>query len=167
MNHARNSKIHNALVDRLKTTARIANEDLTLYANGKMDRANVVTARVFRGVWVCLQGMGASMNSLPQMIQLMQVHQTIVGTNCGSAGTLTKIGISMSDSMHGRLCTHVQTTPLPMVLLFDGSNDICKLFCQGSKNRFVNNLQYFSANKHYLSVHVGVVEGKGRIGKLI
>ena len=126
MNHARNNKIHNALIDRLKTTARIAKEDMTMYANGKMDPANAVSARVFRGVWVCLQGMGASMNSLPQMIRLMQVHRTIIGTNCGSPGTLTKIGISMSDSMHMRLCTHVQTTRLPVVLLFDGSNDICK-----------------------------------------
>ena len=126
MNHARNSKIHNALIERLKTTDRIAKEDLTMYSNGKMDRENVVTARVFRSVYVCVNGMGASMNSLPQMIQLMKVHNTIIGANCGSPGTLTNICTSISDSMHLRLCTHVQTTRLPMVLLFDGSNDNCK-----------------------------------------
>ena len=46
--HARSSKVHTTLIERMKDSARIYNEDLTLYANQKIDTANVVTARVFR-----------------------------------------------------------------------------------------------------------------------
>ena len=79
--HARNNKVHNAIVERLKTTERIYNEDLTLYTNQKLVRENVVTARVFRSVY-CATKMGSSTNSLPEMMHLMRAHNVIVGQNC-------------------------------------------------------------------------------------
>ena len=137
-NHPKTCSVHLTLVERLKDSARIYNEDLTLYANQKIAQENVVTARVFRSVYTGVAAMGTSINSLPEMIELMRVHQTIVGPNCKSPGTLNNICKSISDSMHTRLCKHMQESRLPMVLLADGSNDICKwnyfyMFSQGTK----------------------------------
>ena len=89
-------------MERLKSSQRIYDEDLQLYMNSKIDPSNVVTARVMRSVYVAINGMGASINSLKQMVQLLRVHQTVVGENCRSTGTLRNIAVSLSTSMHNR-----------------------------------------------------------------
>lgn len=75
---------------------------------------------------MCLNAMGASMRSLVNVIQLLRLHGIVVGENCGSIPTLTKMGISMSTSMHTRVCDHVKSSPDPVVVMADGSADICK-----------------------------------------
>ena len=53
----------------------------------------------------------------------MRTHNVIVGENCRSSGTLAKIGLSISNSMHRRLTTFIQGTRNPIVVLIDGSTD--------------------------------------------
>ena len=98
-------------------------EDLSLYTDGKVKAGNVVTARVFRTVYVGVNSMGSSMHSLEHLISLMRHHQVLVGQNCKGEKTLKKIVKSMSDTMHGKLLHHITNTRDPTVILIDGSND--------------------------------------------
>ena len=78
-NHETNSKIHRDLVKLMKTSERIALEDLSLYLNGKIEAKNAITARVFRTVYVGVNSIGCSINSMPVMLQLMKSHHTELG----------------------------------------------------------------------------------------
>lgn len=75
---------------------------------------------------MALNGMGASINSLTNLILLLRLHGIVVGENCGSNPTLGKIGVSMSTTMHKKVCNYIKTTPDPVVVLTDGSSDTCK-----------------------------------------
>ena len=123
-NHAINCKVHNDLINSMKTSERIRLADLTLYTNGKIDSANVVTARVFAAVFVAINDLGASLNSIPTMVDLIKKRYHVeLGQNCKSRPTLTNIVHSISKSMHNRLCDYIRTLQTPLVVIFDGSND--------------------------------------------
>ena len=129
-NHATNCKIHNDLINSMKTSERIRLADLTLYTNGKIDRANVVTARVFAAVFVSINDMGSSLISIPTMLDLIRDRYHVeLGRNCKSTATITNIVHSISQSMHNRLCDYLRTLELPVVVVFDGSNDRVSLKC--------------------------------------
>ena len=93
-----------------------------------MTEKNVVSARVFRAVYLGINSMGASINSIPVMIELMRAQGLHMGEHCRSRRTLTNIIHSMSDSMHVRLCTYIKNSNDPMVIIFDGSTDKGKSF---------------------------------------
>ena len=118
-------------------------EDLSLYT-GQVTPGNIVTARVFRSIYVGINGMGSSMNSLGQLISLMRHHQVVVGQNCKSVKTISKIAISMSDTMHGKLLHHIKNTRDPTVILIDGSND------KGKYNFFYCFILQFSSPFEYI-----------------
>ena len=123
-NHATNCKIHNDLVNTLKTSERIKLEDLTHYTNGKIDSKNIITARAFAAIYVGIADLGASLNSLPHMMKLIKNRYHVeIGKHCKSPTTITNIVHSISKSMHTRLCNHIKNSNLPIVVIFDGSTD--------------------------------------------
>ena len=67
--------------------------------------------------------MDASLNSLPQMMQLLEVHGVQTGGNCQSRRKLTSMVHSIGQSMHDRLLFHILTTRSPLSLIIDGSTD--------------------------------------------
>ena len=123
-NHATNCKIHNDLINTLKTSDRIKREDLTHYTTGKIDTENVITARAFAGIYVGIADLGASLNSIPHMMKLIKNRYHVeIGEHCKSPTTITNIVHSISKSMHTRLCNHIKNSKLPIVVIFDGSTD--------------------------------------------
>ena len=74
-----------------------------------------------------INGMGASINSLTNLIQLLRLHGIVVGENCQSSPTLGKIGVSIGTTMNKKVCDYIKTTKDPVVVLTDGSSDNCKL----------------------------------------
>ena len=61
--------------------------------------------------------MGASMNSLPQMIKLMKVHGVAMGSSCRSPNTLTNIAYNIGISMHERLTNFLKNSNDPLALI--------------------------------------------------
>ena len=127
LNHATNSKIHRDLINAMKTSGRIAQEDLS--ANIQISDANAISARVFDAVFLGQNSLGISLDRLSDLLKLLKVRYNVeLGKGCTTRWTQTRIMKSIATSMHSRLVLHIQTKDDPLVLLFDGSTDKGNLF---------------------------------------
>ena len=120
------SPIHNNLINHMKVSYEVTANDWALFLNGKVTSANSVTARVFRGTYLCINSLGGSIKTLPNMVEFMKIHNIEMGDHCRSPTTLTNIVKSTSWTMHSRLTTHMKNTKDVFAIAIDGSTDRSK-----------------------------------------
>ena len=122
INHEKNSKIHNDLVNAMKTSQRIMREDLHHYIDQNIRAENAISCRVFSAVYFGIKNMGSSLGGLEDLVDMAKRRYNVeLGQGCSSRRTLTHILHSINKSMKNRLNTHIANSDDPIVVLFDGS----------------------------------------------
>ena len=122
INHEKNPT-HVKLIQRMKEEQVLAAYDDIIFVE---ERHQMVTAQVFRSIYMAIKQMGSSFNSIEHLMNHMTESGVDMGTQCHSPASITKIVASISDSMHQRLVKSLKTGTEPLSIILDSSTDVSK-----------------------------------------